>query len=444
MMDAKRLFPLLLCALIVFHASGCGQGDEQEETAQAGTYTIARGTLIVDVTASGNLRFSTQEDLAFDMAGTVEDVFVEEGDSVAEGDIVATLDTSDWEDQLRSLEIAVLSAEISLKQAEMALEAAKEETRTSITGDVVVICCPDEDEIEIREMQVEQARLRLEDTRAQRNKHLTQSPEVVAPFDGFVIAVIAEGGDEVFKGSVAVTVADPDRFEALIYVSEDDITQVVIGTQAEVEVDSLSSVVLPAEVTAVSPTATVSSGVVNYEVTVTIASLEEIQARMQEMRAQMSDVTGGTPAGQLPPALQAAIEAGTITEDEAHALIESTRTEASGGGGAAAMAALQDISLREGLSVSVTLLIAEKADVLLVPNAAIGKSGNQNRVSVIGADGSEEARTITTGLSNWQFTEVTDGLREGEVVKTSGTVAATGQLGRRPGTMMPMGGNPHG
>lgn len=214
MMDAKRLLALLLCVLVVLAVSGCAGDEAGEEAAQAGTYTITRGTLMVDVTASGNLRFSNQEDLAFDMAGTVEDVFVDEGDPILEGDIVATLDTSDWEDQLRSLEIAVLSAEISLKQAEMALEAAKEETRTSITGDVVVTCCPDEDDIEIKEMQVEQARLRLEDTRAQRNKHLTQSPEVVAPFDGFVIAVIAEGGDEVFKGSVAVTVADPDRFEA--------------------------------------------------------------------------------------------------------------------------------------------------------------------------------------------------------------------------------------
>jgi RND family efflux transporter MFP subunit len=443
MMDAKRLLALLLCVLLVLPVSGCAGDETGEEAAQTGTYTIARGTLTVDVTASGNLRFSNQEDLAFDMAGTVEDVFAEEGDPVAEGDIVATLDTSDWEDQLRSLEIAVLSSEISLKQAEMALEAAEEETQTSITGDVVVTCCPDEDDIEIKEMQVEQARLRLEDARAQRDEHLAQSPEVIAPFDGFLIAVIAEGGDEVFKGSVAVTVADPDRFEALIYVSEDDITQVAIGTQAEVEVDSLSGVVLPAEVTAVSPTATVSSGVVNYEVTVTIASLEEIQARMQEMRAQMASARQGASTGQLPPALQAAVEGGTMTDDEAHALMESSPTEASGVGGAAAMAALQDISLREGLSVSVTLLIAEKADVLLVPNAAISKSGNQNQVTVVGVDGSEEVRTISTGLSNWQFTEVTDGLNEGEVVKTSGTVAATGQFNRPPGMMMPMG-NPHG
>jgi len=416
MTDAKRLFALVACVLLALSVSGCAGDEPGEEATQTGTYTIARGTLMVDVTASGNLRFSNREDLAFDMAGTVEDVFVEEGDPVAEGDIVATLDTSDWEDQLRSLEIAVLSAEISLKQADMALEAAEEETQTSITGDVVVTCCPDEDDIEIKEMQVQQARLRLEDAKAQRNEHLAQSPEVLAPFDGFVIAVIAEGGDEVFKGSIAVTVADPDRFEALIYVSEDDITQVAIGTQAQVEVDSMSGVVLPAEVTAVSPTATVSSGVVNYEVTVTIASLEEIQSRMQEMGAQMAASGGAASTGQA---------------------------NADWPGESAALTALQNISLREGLSVSVTLLIAEKADVLLVPNAAISKSGNQNLVTVVGADGSEEMRTISTGLSNWQFTEVTGGLNENEVVKTSGTIAATGQFNRPPGMIVPMG-NPHG
>jgi len=386
---------------------------------------------MVDVSASGNLQFSTQEDLAFEMAGTVEDIFVEEGDAVSEGQVVATLDTEDWEKQLRALELSVLSSEISLKQAEMALEDAEEETQTTITGDVVVWCCPDDDEIEIREMQLEQAQLRLVDAQAALDDHLAQSPEVVAPFDGFVTQVSAEGGDEVFKGTVAVTIVDPNRFEASILVSENDISKVSEGTEAYVEIDSLSGVILPAEVSAIAPTATISSGVVNYRVTVDVASLEEARARMEAASANRPNQSGS-----MPEQLREAVESGELTQDEAEAMME--------GGSAEQIASdsdMENIDLREGLSVSVTLLVAEKTDVLLVPNAAISKAGNKAFVTLIVEDGGEEQRSITTGVSNWQYTEVLGGLEEGDVIKTMGAVA-TDSGPERPGGLVSMRGHP--
>ena len=441
MIHGKRVTLLLLCTLLVLPIVGCATTEEDAVSDGSEEYTVTRDNLTVDVSASGNLAFSTEEDLAFDMAGTVEDVFVEEGDAVTENQVVATLDTSDWEEKLRSLQMSVLSADISMKQAEMALEQAEEETQTSITGDVVVYCCPDDDEIEIKELQVEQARLRLDDAQAQLDEHLAQSPEVVAPFEGFITRVTAEGGDEVFKGTVAVTAVDPNKFEALIFVSENDIEQVVEGTEAEVSIDSMSGVVLPAEVTAIAPTATISSGVVNYEVTVAVASLEEMQAQMEAAQAQMAKAREESTSGEMPDRLKEAIEAGELTEEEARSMMEQMQSRGSGQGAASTTSMIEDIELREGLSVSVTLLIAETTDALLVPNAAISTAGNQSVVTVLAEDGSEEQRAITTGVSNWQFTEVTDGLEEGEVIRTFGnTAAASGE--DRQGGMFMMGGHP--
>jgi RND family efflux transporter MFP subunit len=444
MIHAKRITLLLLCTLLVLPVVGCASDEAGEEGDGSEEYTVTRGNLTVDVSASGNLGFSTLEDLAFEMAGTVEDIFVEEGDAVTAGQVVATLDTTDWEEQLRSLKMSLLSTEISLKQAEQALEAAKEETQTTITGDVVVQCCPDDDEIEIKEMQVEQAKLRLEDAQSALDEHLGQSPKVVAPFDGFVTKVTAEGGDEVFKGSVAVTIVDPNRFEALIYVSENDIAQVKESTQAEVSIDSMSGVVLPAEVTAIAPTATISSGVVNYEVTVEVASLEELQAQMEEARAQFASARQQTASGEMPDRLKQAVEAGEMTEEEARAMMERMQSGAGPQGATQTASFLEDIQLREGLSVSVTLIVAEKTDVILVPNAAISTAGNQSFVTVLSEDGSEEQRTITTGISNWQFTEVTDGLEEGEVVKTVGSAPTLTGGGAPGGFFMMGGGRPRG
>ncbi len=383
MIHTRRIMPLLLCVLIVAGTTGCTPDDAGEVSGPA-TAEVTRGDITVEVTASGNLAFSQEEELAFDMAGTVEEVYVEEGDSVSEGQVVATLDTTDWEKQLRSLQLSVLSARISLKQAQKALDEAEAETIATITGDVVVRDCCDDDEIEIREMQVEQAQLRLEDAQASLDEHLQQSPEVASTFDGFVTMVGVEGGDEVFSGSVAAVVADPNQFEALILVSENDIGKVDEGTQAEVGVDAISGLVLPAEVTHVAPTASISSGVVNYQVTIQVASLDELQMGQNQQR---------------------------------------------------------EVELHEGMSVTVTLYPAQKSGVLLVPNAAISVVGGRHVVTVVDDDGTEEQRRIVTGISDWRNTEVVEGLEEGETVLLPEGSTATEQ--QQSGFVMMGGGRPN-
>jgi len=386
MIHVRRLAPLLVCGLVLGGAAGCAP-EEAEEATGPTTAVVSRGDITVEVTASGNLDFSREEELAFDMAGTVEEIYVEEGDSVSEGQVVASLDTADWEKQLRSLQLSVLSAEISLEQAQQALDQAEAETTVTITGDVVVRDCCDDDEIEIREMQVEQAQLRLDDAQASLDEHLEQSPEVLATFDGFVTQIGVEGGDEVFSGSVAVVVANPDQFEALILVSENDIGKVSEGTQAEVGVDAVSGLFLPAEVTHVAPTASISSGVVNYEVTIRVASLDELPEGMHRERQD-------------------------------------------------------DAELHQGMNVTVTLYPAQKSSVLIVPNTAIRVVGGRHVVTVVADDGTEEQRTITTGISDWQNTEVVEGLEEGETVLLPEGATATEQQGQ-PGFVMMGGGRPH-
>ena len=102
----------------------------------------------------------------------------------------------------------------------------------------------------------------------------SKSPTITAPFDGYITSVKVKGGDEVFKGSVALTIADPNQFEADILVTENDIASVKLDGEATVSLDALSDLTFPAKITWIAPTATVSSGVVNYKVTVTLTSLK--------------------------------------------------------------------------------------------------------------------------------------------------------------------------
>jgi HlyD family secretion protein len=439
-----KILKLLLVVLVLGSVSilslGC-PGTDTEPTSEQQVATVQRGNLTVDITASGNLSLSRIEDLAFDMPGaqeiTVAEVTVEEGDSVEEGQLLAKLDTSEWNDMLTNLELSLIQAQINLDNAELTLDKAEDESVTLITGDIVYSSSYDDEEIDILELKVELAEAQLEDARQALDEAQEKSPEIIAPFDGFITSVNVEGGDEVMPGTVAVTIADPDQFEADILVSEMDIFDLELGGDATVQIDAMTSLTIPATVTHISPTATISSGVVNYDVTVELESLEELIQAQQEA---MPDIS----SGELPEPIKQAIEEGQMTQEEAEAMLEQMQQQMQQAQ-AEQQAELENIQLKEGLTVTVSIITDEATDVLMVPNGAITTQGRQNYVQVVSADGSIEERAVTTGISNWQYTEVTEGLSEGEQVINQGTTATTTeteQFGPPGGMMIPMGGPP--
>ncbi len=483
---------------LAFPVAGCAPESGSESLSQNQIATVQRGNLVIDITAVGNLALSRTEELAFDLfyqEGTVEEVLVEEGDTVEEGQVLAKLDTEEWEDELSTLEdqvtakerdllqaeinlqtaeqnlknaqdneaakkLALLNAQISFDQAEYNLSVAEEThvwpdleiaeaevekaeaflqyaldggwenviTRAQAELDAAervynaLVQGYDTEEVAIKKLQVESAELslaqaeedlnevaedvalkelqltlsqgRLEDakkalTDAQEKleEANSKSPLIEAPFDGFITKVNVEGGDEVLSGTVAVQLADPNRFEADIMVSEMDILQVKLGGDAWVQVDAMSGMSLSAKVTHISPTATIQSGVVNYQVKVEIESHEAVMRERQQAQ--------GGQQRQIP-------------------------TEISKG-----------FQLREGLTVTVHILVAEKNNVLLVPNQAITRLGMETHVQV-SKDGVTEERVIQVGISDWQFTEVTDGLSEGEQIIVPTTTETTSPTPRSP------------
>ena len=69
-----------------------------------------------------------------------------------------------------------------------------------------------------------------------------------------------------------------------------------------------------------------------------------------------------------------------------------------------------------GYSADVEVILNVRDDVVRVPTSALLEGG---RVLVAAADGKLEERTIKTGLANWEFTEVLEGLTAGDKVVTS-------------------------
>ena len=360
-------------------------------------------------------------------------------------------------------QLAIEKAQLSLADAQDALAEAQANVETAeaplvnARTDVVYA----QQDLEYAQEDAQEAKEALEEA-------LAMSPEITAPFDGFITRVNIVGGDTVYRGTVLAQIADPDEFKADILVSEMDIFQVEVGTSATIQVDALSGVVYSATVTSISPTATIQSGVVNYEVTVELNSVEDIAADISERRQEAFD---DLEPGELPEMLQRAVESGRMTQEEAEERWDQmqsgdfsppegfTRQESmeipegftpgeSFGSGQQSESQLPsmtitDFQLREGLSVTVSIIVEERTEVILVPNGAVSSEGGEYYVEVITASGETERRVVQTGISDWQYTEITSGLNEGEQVvvpEGSPTAVTESQSGRPGGGFMIPGG----
>ena len=574
----KTVLVILVVCIISIPLFSCGSESESAESSENQVYTVQRGDLAIDITAVGNLALSYIEDLAFEAAGIVEEVLVDVGDSVKEGQVMANLDTSAWEDQLKTLdralvlaernltkaerqvsskELAVSQAELDVQTAEYnlyqitevkkakdavekaeyeieiakgvmktipfgqewwsekileyqaALKAAEEKllevlsgTSVILTNDTVLDIANKQQQLLNKQKQLEDARiavddaliaiedakLDVEDAQTALAEAESLSPIITAPFNGFVTKVNVKGGDEVKKGTIAVQIADPDKFETEIMVSEMDILNIKLGQYANVQIDAMPTFNYSANVTRISPTATIQQGVVNYRVKVVLESLEAIrQERQDAMQQTMQDIA----SGEMPERMKQAIEDGLMTQEQAEEIMERMKemrergfTPPSGGGegempfgppgggempsppegfegemtfppfggfegespfqpggSQIPMVATEDFQLREGLTVTVSIVISESTDVLLVPNQAISYQGMQAYVQVTSPDGVTEECPVQVGISDFQFTEIIDGLSEGdEIVVPQGTATLPTQENRPGGFMIPMGG----
>lgn len=73
--------------------------------------------------------------------------------------------------------------------------------------------------------------------------------------------------------------------------------------------------------------------------------------------------------------------------------------------------------LREGVSARAEALIQQRSDVLFVPIAAVQQDGQQSTSVEVVIEGGVNSVTVTSGLNNGQVIEVTDGLRENDIVR---------------------------
>ena len=134
-LKALKLWQYLVLAAVLMGAAGATygayagvtrpDGPELEENQQL--IPVQFGNLVNQVTTNGSLVFPNREMLTFGSAGTVADVLVEEGQQVAEGQALSSLDQT----TVASLERGVAQARVSLQQSLEALDLALARSRVA-------------------------------------------------------------------------------------------------------------------------------------------------------------------------------------------------------------------------------------------------------------------------------------------------------------------------
>jgi HlyD family secretion protein len=123
--------------------------------------------------------------------------------------------------------------------------------------------------LSVAQAQLDDSKVALE--QAQRN---LDKAKIIAPFDGVVSAVNFSIGD--YAGSTAaVTVVNLSNLQIKVTVAEVDMPKVKVGNTAQVTLDALPGRTYNAKTTAISPAGTVTQGVVNYSVILTITDADD-------------------------------------------------------------------------------------------------------------------------------------------------------------------------
>jgi HlyD family secretion protein len=401
-------------------------------TVQSGR--VLREDLTSLVTASGEIRPQNYTNVLGEGIGKITDIVVNEGDHVKKGDVLLHLENiqpgADVQAQQASIDAAIAamkgasanydSSIATLAQRQSDLDKAKldwqrsqqlfkeqliskqdyDASKATFDG-AVAGCNAAQAQLESSRATRDQARFNLDQARAvlAHQEDVLRKTTYRSPIDGIVSYIAVRVGENVVpgiqnaSGSFLMTISDMSVVTAEVKVDETDITSVKNGQNADVTIDAVPDKVFKGHVTEVGELAILrTSGE---------AAMTATTANTQEARDFKVVITLDTPPASLRPGLSVTAKIQTAQKQNVltipiQALAERTQKE------------LDDA--KQGTNSSVTL-------------AASRSEGSSNQKTEIQGvfvvrGGKAEFVPVHTGITGVTDVEITDGLREGDMIVT--------------------------
>ena len=175
----------------------------------------------------GTVEESTAVSLAFSSMGTVEQVYVSEGQRVSKGQLLASLNTTTAEN----------SYQMMLAKQQQAQDAYDRLVKLHENGSL-----PD-----IKFVEIETGLQQAKSMTAVAKKNLDDS-RLYAPRDGVIAIRSIEPGSSVMPGMAAFKLVSIEKVNVKISVSENEIGKIAEGQQAKVQVPALNNTVFTGKI----------------------------------------------------------------------------------------------------------------------------------------------------------------------------------------------------
>ncbi len=274
-MTVRRIVVTLLCASIAAVAvvAGLRLGRAQAPVpagaaapAQTAALRPQAAEHVVNATGTVRLRVGSEVRVGSQLSGIVRKLNVTVGSHVRRGAVIAEIDDHSLRARLAQAEAQAAVDRTSLARADVEYARGVR----MLAGGLIP-----EQQVQDLQLATAAARAKYEKSLRDRDAVTTDLAYVAirAPIGGTVATVTTQEGETVaasFTAPTFVTIIADDALQVVAMVDETDIARVHDGDPATFTVDAYASREFSGVVTQVAPRATIVSGVVNYEVTVTI------------------------------------------------------------------------------------------------------------------------------------------------------------------------------
>ncbi|EJF79798.1 Macrolide-specific efflux protein macA precursor [Candidatus Bartonella washoeensis] len=345
------------------------------------TAVVKRGDIEESVLASGLVRPYRLVAVGARATGRVISMHVSPGSIVKEGDLLAEIDPTDQENDLKRKKAALSHYYASLLEQEAYLSLAQknlERQKKMIEARAISRANLDDatTQVKIREAQIDQLRQQIVQAQidvdsAEVNLGYTR---ITAPSAGTVLATVVEEGQNVNAVQSAPTIVilgDLSKMTVKAQISEADVLKVRAGQPLYFTVLGNSQR--------------------RYE-----GILEKVEPAPESIRADVS-INPGVMGGSSSLISSAIYYNGIVHVDN------------------------KDNFLRTYMTAQVHIILGRAQNVLLVPSDALRDETKEGRawVSVLEGRNKVVAKQVTIGLNNKVVAEVVSGLNEGDVVITA-------------------------
>ena len=195
-------------------------------------YKISKNDTLNELTLFGNIEIR-QTDLSFLANGQISKLYKEEGNTVKKGELIATLDSRDYEANY-SKATAEVERTLAVKE-----DALSKYNRNEPLGNIGAVSEQDVETL-FNNKNRTQAEYKLAEANKTYAKNQLDYTKLYAPEDGIIMVRVQEPGANVSKGQPVYTMAKTNPVWVRAYVNEKDLGNIKYGQTVNVYTDTVN------------------------------------------------------------------------------------------------------------------------------------------------------------------------------------------------------------